>query len=53
MVQNVYLFCASEGLNSVVRATVDRKALAEALKLPEQKKITLVQTVEYPGGRGR
>jgi SagB-type dehydrogenase family enzyme len=46
--QNVYLFCASEGLATVVRASVDRKALAEALKLPEQKKITLVQTVGYP-----
>jgi SagB-type dehydrogenase family enzyme len=46
--QNVYLFCASEGLATVVRASVDRKALAEALKLPEQKKITLAQTVGYP-----
>ncbi len=51
--QNVYLFCASEGLATVVRAMVDRKALAEALKLPEQKKITLVQTVGYPASAGR
>lgn len=47
--QNVYLFCASEGLATVVRAMVDRKALAKALNFPEHKKIILVQTVGYPG----
>jgi SagB-type dehydrogenase family enzyme len=47
--QNVYLFCASEGLATVVRASVDRRALAQALKLPEHKKIVLAQTVGYPG----
>ena len=46
--QNVYLFCASEGLATVVRGSVERKALAEALKLSGQKKITLAQTVGYP-----
>jgi SagB-type dehydrogenase family enzyme len=51
--QNVYLFCASEGLATVVRGSVDRKALAAALKLPDQKKITLAQTVGYPPARGR
>lgn len=51
--QNVYLFCASEGLATVVRGSVDRKALAAALKLPEQKRITLAQTVGYPPARGR
>ena len=47
--QNVYLFCASEGLATVVRGMVDRKALAKALNFPEHKKIMLVQTVGYPG----
>jgi nitroreductase len=47
--QNVYLFCASEGLATVVRASVDRLALAKALKLPEHKKVVLAQTVGYPG----
>jgi nitroreductase len=47
MVQNVYLFCASEGLATAVRASLDRKELAAALKLPAQKRITLVQTVGY------
>jgi SagB-type dehydrogenase family enzyme len=46
--QNVYLYCASEGLVTVVRGSVDRQALGEALKLPENKKIILAQTVGYP-----
>ncbi len=47
--QNVYLFCASEGLATVVRGLIgDKKALAEALKLPAEKKIILAQTVGYP-----
>ena len=45
--QNVYLFCASEGLATVVRGMVDREALAKALDLPEHKKIILAQTVGY------
>jgi SagB-type dehydrogenase family enzyme len=45
--QNVYLFCASEGLATVVRGMVDREALAKALNLPEEKKIILAQTVGY------
>ncbi len=47
--ENVYLFCASEGLATVVRAYVDRPALAGALKLPGHKRIILAQTVGYPG----
>jgi len=46
--QNVYLFCVSEGLATVVRALVDRPALAKALGLRPDQKITLVQTVGYP-----
>ena len=46
--QNVYLFCASEGLATVVRGRIgDKKALAEALKLPPEKKIILAQTIGY------
>jgi SagB-type dehydrogenase family enzyme len=51
--QNVYLFCASEGLATVVRGSVEHKALAEALKLPAEKKIMLAQTVGYPAGEGK
>ena len=47
--QNVYLYCASEGLATVVRGMVDREALAKALNLPGEKKIILAQTVGYPG----
>ncbi len=46
--QNVYLFCASEGLATVVRASVDRAALAKALKLRPDQKIALAQSVGYP-----
>jgi nitroreductase len=50
--QNVYLFCASEGLVTVVRASVDREKLAAALKLSASQKIVLAQTVGYPAGGG-
>lgn len=46
--QNVYLFCASDGLATVVRGALDRAALAKALNLPESWKIVLAQTVGYP-----
>jgi SagB-type dehydrogenase family enzyme len=46
--QNVYLYCASEGLATVVRASIDRPALAKAMRLRPEQKITLSQTVGYP-----
>jgi SagB-type dehydrogenase family enzyme len=46
--QNVYLYCASEGLSTVVRGMVDREKLAQAMKLRPQQKILLAQTVGYP-----
>ena len=46
--QNVYLFCASEGLVTVVRAYVDKPALAKKMKLRPNQKIILAQTVGYP-----
>jgi nitroreductase len=46
--QNVYLFCASEGLVTVVRAFVDKPALAKALNLRPDQRIMLAQTVGYP-----
>ena len=45
--QNVYLFCASEGLATVFRGAVDYPKLAGALRLPEQF-VTFAQTVGYP-----
>jgi SagB-type dehydrogenase family enzyme len=46
--QNVYLFCASEGLATGVRASIDRPALAKAMKLRPEQKIMLAQSVGYP-----
>jgi SagB-type dehydrogenase family enzyme len=46
--QNVYLFCASEGLATVVRGYVDKPALAQKMKLAPDQAITLAQTVGYP-----
>ena len=51
--QNVYLFCASEGLATVVRGLVDRAALAKALSLPEHRIVVLAQTVGYPASDGK
>jgi SagB-type dehydrogenase family enzyme len=45
--QNVYLYCASEGLATVVRAGIDRGALAKALRLRSDQRITLAQSVGY------
>lgn len=45
--QNIYLFCASEGLATVVRAMVPKEALAARLGLAESQEITLVQTVGW------
>ena len=47
--QNVYLFCASEGLATVVRGWVNRDDCARVLKLDGKKKVVLAQTVGYPG----
>ena len=46
--QNVYLYCASEGLACVVRGIVNKEKLPEALKLNSNQKVILAQTVGYP-----
>ena len=46
--QNVYLYCASEGLATVVRGMVDREALSRAMGLRPDQRIVLAQTVGYP-----
>jgi SagB-type dehydrogenase family enzyme len=50
--ENVYLYCASAGLATVVRAYIDKPALAKAMKLKADQKIILAQSVGYPK-RGR
>jgi len=46
--QNVYLYCASEGLGTVVRGSMDKPALAKTLNLQSTQKIILAQSVGYP-----
>ena len=45
--QNVYLFCASEGLGTVVRGSVNRDDLGKALNLRAGQRIILAQSVGY------
>lgn len=46
--QNVYLYCASVGLATVVRGSIDRQTLAKTMKLRPDQKIILAQSVGYP-----
>lgn len=46
--QNVYLYCASEGLATVVRGSIDRPALEKAMRLRPEQKVILAQSVGYP-----
>jgi nitroreductase len=46
--ENVYLFCASGGLATVVRGSIDKPALAKTMKLRPDQKIILAQTIGYP-----
>jgi hypothetical protein len=48
--QNVYLYCASEGLATVFRGAVDFAKLDRVLRLPDQQFVTFAQTVGYPRG---
>jgi SagB-type dehydrogenase family enzyme len=46
--QNVYLFCASERLATVIRGSFDRASLSAALKLRASQHVVLAQSVGYP-----
>ncbi|MBC8218216.1 MAG: SagB/ThcOx family dehydrogenase [Planctomycetes bacterium] len=46
--QNVYLYCAFEGLGTVVRDSVDRTKLRDVLKLRKDQVIVMGQSVGYP-----
>jgi SagB-type dehydrogenase family enzyme len=46
--QNVYLYAASSGLATVLRAWIDRAAIADALGLTHDQQVLLSQTVGYP-----
>lgn len=46
--QSVYLFAASNDLATVIRAWIDRAAIADALGLTHDQQVLLSQTVGYP-----
>jgi SagB-type dehydrogenase family enzyme len=48
IVQNVYLYCASAHLATVVRGWFDHTALSRALGLSDQQQVLLTQTVGHP-----
>ncbi|PKP36424.1 MAG: nitroreductase [Bacteroidetes bacterium HGW-Bacteroidetes-15] len=47
--QNVYLFCASENLATVVRGAVEKEELKKVMNLPEHMHVVLCQSVGYHG----
>jgi hypothetical protein len=48
MAQNVYLYATSTGLAAVIRAWLDRAALAQAMGLGTNQQVLLAQTVGWP-----
>ncbi len=46
--QNVYLFCASEGLGCVVRGLIDKESLGKKMGLKPTQRILLGHSVGYP-----
>jgi SagB-type dehydrogenase family enzyme len=45
--QNIYLFCASFNLGTVIRDLVDRDTLSKAMNLKDDQEIILAQSVGY------
>lgn len=45
--QNVYLYCASTGLGAVVRDSIDRTGLRDAMNLRENQVIVMAQSVGH------
>jgi len=46
--QNIYLYCTSEGLATVVRGLIDRDSIAKVMKLRPDQKVIFCQSVGYP-----
>ncbi|MDD4848515.1 MAG: nitroreductase family protein, partial [Bacteroidales bacterium] len=46
--QNIYLFCASAGLNTVARGGGFDESLPKYLQLTEKQEIILLQTIGFP-----
>ena len=51
--QNVYLYCASEDLSTVVLGMVDKPALSAAITLRADQRVILTQPVGYPAEASR
>lgn len=47
--QNVYLYCTSEGLATIILGQVDKVKIREVLKLKPNQQVILSQPVAYPG----
>ena len=47
--QNVYLWCASENLATIILGQVDKVKVREVLKLKPDQQVILSQPVAYPG----
>lgn len=47
VMQNIYLWCAANGVGTVTRGSFDGETLGKALKLGEKQQIILVQSVGY------
>lgn len=45
--QNIYLYCASEGLATVVLGGIDRAAMQKTLNLPDTKQVIHAQALGY------
>jgi len=45
--QNIYLYCASEGLATVVLGGIDRAAMQKTLNLPDTKRVIHAQALGY------
>jgi len=49
--QNVYLYCASEGLPTAYRVSIPKDKLSETLKLRPTQRILGAQSVGLPKGK--
>ena len=46
--QNVYLYCTSRGLSTVIRAMIDKDTLKRELGLPENHSVVVHQCIGWP-----
>jgi hypothetical protein len=49
--ENIYLYCASEGLPTGCRVSLDKPTLSKTMKLRPEQKILGVQSVGLPKGK--